>query len=153
MSASDASTLSSIVSKPIDDQQPPLVARLAAQTMQKNTFSSGEVPFHHYCVDFTFKLATTAQIAMLQYDVDPATKFAIDSKKYSSELHHENSTDAEIMAYCSNPPSNVRDAIHLGQYSNKVIPMSSQADIKYGPGVKVEEYMNLQRPSSFLTSP
>jgi serine/threonine protein kinase len=59
-------------------------------------------------------------------------------------LNHETTTDIEIIKYCSNPPSKALEAIPLGGYRNKVIPISCQAVVKYGPGVKIEEFTNLQ---------
>lgn len=84
-------------------------------------------------------------MAMLQSDFDPTNASGRDGDNSSSELHHETATDAEIIAYCSNPPAAILDAIPLGGYSNKVIPIPCQAVVKYGGGVKAEEFTNLQR--------
>jgi hypothetical protein len=53
-------------------------------------------------------------------------------------------SDAEIIAYCSNPPSVALETIPLGRCGNTIIPLSDYEIVKYGPGVKIEEYMNLQ---------
>ncbi|KAF2245060.1 hypothetical protein BU26DRAFT_607983 [Trematosphaeria pertusa] len=79
-----------------------------------------------------------------------ATLQSIDGNGCSSELYYDTATDAEIVAYCSNPPSTTLEAIHLGKYSNTVIPICYQAVVKYGPGVKIEEYTNLQKAYQLL---
>ena len=53
-------------------------------------------------------------------------------------------SNAEIIAYCSDPPSVALGTIPLGRYGNTIIPLSDQEVVKYGPGVTIEEYMNLQ---------
>jgi len=57
---------------------------------------------------------------------------------------HETITDVEIIDYCANPPSEAREAIPLAGFRNKVIPISRQAVVKYGPEVRIEEFTNLQ---------
>lgn len=59
-------------------------------------------------------------------------------------------TDADIIAYCADPPLTALDAIPLGRYSNAVIPLSDHEVVKYGPGVYVEEYLNLQHAYRLL---
>jgi serine/threonine protein kinase len=73
-----------------------------------------------------------------------ATSHASEKDKIPSMLHCLTSSDAEIIAYCSDPPSVALEAIPLGRYGNTVIPLSDQEVVKYGPGVKIEEYMNLK---------
>lgn len=87
-------------------------------------------------------------MATLQSDV--SLVHATDADNHTSDLHHETSTDVEIIDYCSNPPSKALEAIPLGGHSNKVIPISFQAVVKYGPGVKIEEFTNLQRAYQLL---
>ncbi|KAF2787666.1 hypothetical protein K505DRAFT_411311 [Melanomma pulvis-pyrius CBS 109.77] len=67
-----------------------------------------------------------------------------DTDAHASNLRHETMTDVEIIDYCANPPSKAQAAIPLGGFCNKVIPISRQAVVKYGPGVRIEEFTNLQ---------
>lgn len=65
-------------------------------------------------------------------------------------IHCSAFTNTDIIAYCSDPPSTALNAIPLGRYGNSVIPLSDQEVVKYGPGVYIEEYMNLQRAYQLL---
>ncbi|CAI6341875.1 unnamed protein product [Periconia digitata] len=74
----------------------------------------------------------------------------VEKDQLPSSLHCSTLTDTDIITYCSNPPSAALDAIPLGSYSNSVIPLSDLEVVKFGPGVYIEEYMNLQRAYKLL---
>jgi hypothetical protein len=66
-----------------------------------------------------------------------------------ANLDHDTASDTEIIAYCSKTSSEV-DVVTFGGYSNTVFRISECAVVKHGPGIKIEEYMNLKNAYRLL---